>query len=453
MDSTVASSAEVQPGARDCCDVLVIGGGPAGTTAATLLHQKGWRVVLLEKDFHPRFHIGESLLPMNLPILDRLGVLEQVRAIGMIKYAAEFSCAAAGSPVQAFRFAEAMDKDHPYAFQVRRSEFDALLFHNCREQGVSVHEGIKVKNVTFGPGEAHVVHAVDAGGGERTWEARFVVDASGRDTFLARRYGTKQRNGAHQSAAIFGHFDHLVRNPGQDEGNISIYWFEHGWLWMIPLRDGAMSVGAVCWPEYLKTRRTDPEEFLWQTIRLCPQVAERMRAAALNGPARATGNYSYTSSRMWGPGYILVGDAFAFIDPVFSTGVYLAMNSAVLGSVAVDACLRDPASARTALPAFERQVRHGVRTVSWFIYRFTTPAMRALFQGPRNTFRIREAVISLLAGDIFRNTPIAMPLGMFKAVYYGISLARLPRTWASHRQRRKSAAVVFDGGTTAQDQP
>ncbi len=453
MDTTVASSAEVQPGARDCCDVLVIGGGPAGTTAATLLHQKGWRVVLLEKDFHPRFHIGESLLPMNLPILARLGVLERVREIGMVKYAAEFGAAAAGGPVQAFSFAEAMDKAHPYAFQVRRSQFDEILFRNCGEHGVSVHEGVKVRNVTFGADGVHRVDAVDADGRARSWQARFVVDASGRDTFLARRHGTKQKNGKHQSAAIFGHFDGVVRNPGSDEGNISIYWFEHGWFWMIPLRDGAMSVGAVCWPEYLKTRRTSPEEFLWQTIRLCPAVAERMCAATLNGPARATGNYSYTSSRMWGPGYILVGDAFAFVDPVFSTGVYLGMNSAMLGSEAVDAWLRDPATATKVFPAFERQVRHGVRTVSWFIYRFTTPAMRELFQAPRNTLRIREAVISLLAGDIFRNTPIGVPLGVFKTVYYGTALARLPRTWASLRQRRNNVAVVFDGGTTAQDQP
>ena len=441
MDSTAASSGESHQGAHDCCDVLVIGGGPAGTTIATLLRQKGWRVVLVEKDLHPRFHIGESLLPMNLPILDRLGVLEQVRGIGVTKYAAEFSPGEAGAPMQAIRFAEAMDKGHPYAFQVRRSEFDEILFRNCADQGTAVHEGVKVRNVAFRSGQTHLVHTVDADGRERTWEARFVVDASGRDTFLSRKNGLKQKNDRHQSAAIFGHFDNVTRHTGNDEGNISIYWFEHGWFWMIPLRGGVMSVGAVCWPEYLKTRRTSPEQFLWQTIALCPQVAQRMRTATLNGPAR-----------MCGEGYILVGDAFAFIDPIFSTGVYLAMNSAVLGSEAVDAYLRNPASAQKAFRTFERRVRHGINTVSWFIYRFTTPAMQELFMAPRNTFRMREAIVSLLAGDVFRRTPLGVPLALFKLIYYATSGARLSRSWASYTRRRQNVALVFEGGTTAQDE-
>ncbi|MGZ8408333.1 MAG: NAD(P)/FAD-dependent oxidoreductase [Hyphomicrobium sp.] len=453
MDSTVASSAEMRRGIRDCCDVLVIGGGPAGTTIATLLKQKGWNIVLLEQEFHPRFHIGESLLPMNLPIMERLEVLDQVRRIGITKYAAEFSPGDAGAQPQAIYFADAVDKNHPYAFQVRRSEFDEILFRNCADKGVAVYEGVKVKNVEFRSDQKHLAHTVDAQGNERTWGARFLVDASGRDTFLSRKNGTKQKNAKHQSAAIFGHFENVARRAGRDEGNISIYWFDHGWFWMIPLRGNVMSVGAVCWPEYLKSRRTSAEDLLWQTIKLCPQVSERMQSARLLGRARATGNYSYRSSRMYGDGYILVGDAFAFIDPVFSTGVYLAMNSAVLGSEAVDAHLRDPRSSHRAFHHFERQVRHGIDTVSWFIYRFTAPAMQELFMAPRNAFRIQEAIISLLAGDVFRRTPIGIPLAVFKVIYYWTSVARLSRSWASYARRKHNVALAFDGGTTAQDEP
>ena len=431
-------------------DVLIIGGGPAGTTIGSVLRERGWRVVLLEQDHHPRFHIGESLLPMNLPLLERLGVLEQVRRIGVVKHGAEFSSLGADKH-ETIYFREAIDPRPPSAFQVRRSEFDELLFRNCAAKGVTVHEGTAVKDVAFRPGQTTLVHSVDEHGESRTWETRFLVDSTGRDTFLARKFGIKQKNPKHQSAAIFGHFEGVVRRPGQDEGNISLYWFDHGWFWMIPLRDGIMSVGAVCWPQYLKTRRTGPDEFLWETIRLCPGAYERMKNARLVGEARATGNYSYRASRMYGDGYILVGDAFAFVDPVFSTGVFFAMNSATLGAEAVDAWLRDPASAGPALRRFDRQVRRGIKTVSWFIYRFTSPAMQRLFMAPRNAFRIKQAIISMLAGDVFRDTPIRTPLSLFKSVYYGTSAALLSRAWAAYQSRKLNVGLRFTGGTTPQD--
>ena len=295
------------------------------------------------------------------------------------------------------------------------------------------------------------MHSIDERGESRTWETRFLVDATGRDTLLSRKLGIKNKNPTHQSAAIFGHFEGVVRRSGQDEGNISLYWFDHGWLWMIPLRDGIMSVGAVCWPQYLKMRRSGPGDFLWETIRLCPGVHERMKNARLVGEARATGNYSYRASRMYGEGYILVGDAFAFIDPVFSTGVFFAMNSATLGADAVGAWLRDPASAGPVLQRFDRQVRRGIRTVSWFIYRFTSPAMQQMFMAPRDTFRIKQAIISMLAGDVFRDTPIRTPLSLFKSIYYGTSAAIASRAWAAHQRRKLNVGLRFTGGTTPQD--
>jgi len=439
------------PDSEFCTDVLVIGGGPGGSTIAALLREKGWRVTLLEKDRHPRFHIGESLLPLNLPILERLGVLEQVKAIGVVKYGAEFGVEHGADKRQTIYFGNALDKGHPYAFQVRRSEFDHLLLRNSAIKGVDVREGIRVQEVGFQHDATALISAVDEGGERRQWRARFLVDASGRDTFLARKLDLKKKNPKHQSAAIFSHFKHVVRRPGRDEGNIGIYWFEHGWFWMIPLRDGVMSVGAVCWPEYLKTRKTDLETFLWDTIKLCPPVFERMQQAIRCDEARATGNYSYRADRMYGDGYLLVGDAFAFIDPVFSTGVFLAMNSAVLGAEAVDACLRDPARAAPHLRHFDRRVRYGIKTVSWFIYRFTSPAMHRLFMAPRNVFRIEEAIISLLAGDIFGKTPIALPLALFKAIYLATSAAALPRAWVAYRRRKRNVALAFTGGTTSQD--
>lgn len=431
----------------DTTDALVIGGGPGGSTIATLLRRKGWRVVLCEKEHHPRFHVGESLLPLNLPVFARLGVLDQVKRIGVLKYGADFSSHQQADKTETIYFSDALDKRHPYAFHVRRSEFDHLLLKNSAAEGVVVREGVGVKEVIFRSGQPHLVRAADDRGDEHEWQARFVIDASGRDTFLAGKLGLKRKNKKHQSAAIFAHFENVTRRIGKDEGNISIYWFQHGWFWMIPLQGGIASVGAVCWPEYLKTRRSHLEEFFWETIRLCPGVHKRMQRAKVVGEVRATGNYSYRAARMYGDGYLLVGDAFSFIDPVFSSGVYLAMNSAALGAEAVDAQLRGSPSANRPMKKFDREVRRGLRVFSWLIYRFTSPAIQELFMAPRNVFRMKKAIISVLAGDVFSNRAVKLPLALFKVVYYVTWLKELTRAWSAYRRRRRNVQIhCTDGG-------
>ena len=258
------------------CDVLVVGGGPAGSTASALLAEKGYKVILLEKDRHPRFHIGESLLPLNLPLLEKLGVLEEVERVGMLKYGAEFVSPQHNKAIT-FDFANAWDKSKPYAFQVRRSEFDHILIRNAAAKGATVVEGCKVTGVEFPEAGGAVAAARDEDGAIRTVRARFLVDASGRDTLLASRFGIKKRNRKHNSAAMFGHFTGAHRLPGKAEGNISVFWFDHGWFWFIPLADGTTSVGAVCWPYYIKSRKTDQTTFFKETIALCPALAERLK--------------------------------------------------------------------------------------------------------------------------------------------------------------------------------
>jgi flavin-dependent dehydrogenase len=424
-------------------DVLVIGGGPAGATVATLLARRGHQVTVVEKERHPRFHIGESLLPANLPLLDQLGVAEQVRAIGMQKWGAEFVSHWDGRQ-QDFRFSEAWDKSMPYAYQVRRSEFDEILIRNAAHAGAKVIEGCRVRGVEF-PGERGGASSADAGGirieaehqdGRRQhWQARFLVDASGRDTFLANRLGAKRRNPKHNSAAMFGHFSGAQRYAGEREGHISIYWFDHGWFWFIPLHDGATSIGAVVWPRYLKSRSVPVKEFFLASIALCPPLAQRLANATLTTEVEATGNYSYSSTRSHGEGYLLLGDAFAFIDPVFSSGVMLAMNSAFVGAAAVDACLRTPARARLALREFDRSMRRGPREYSWFIYRVTTPTMRELLLAPRNLLRMKEALMSVLAGDIFGRTPIWRSVRAFKLTYRVFTLLHPLRSVLAARRR------------------
>ena len=398
-------------------DVLVVGGGPAGSTMAALLAGRGQSVLLVDKDRHPRFHIGESLLPLNVPLFEELGIKQQIDRIGMLKYGVEFVSPTDNKTVT-LDFAQSWDKRFSYAYEVRRSEFDHILLQNAAAKGAAVIEGCRVTSVEFPAAGGVVATALDQDGQTRHFQAKFLVDASGRDTLLANRMELKERNRTHNSAAVFGHFTGAQRLPGKAAGNISIFWFEHGWFWFIPLSDATTSIGAVCSPAFIKARKSDVTSFLHSLIALSPALSERLADAQMTGPATATGNYSYRASRMTGDRFIMLGDAYAFIDPVFSTGVYMAMKSAFLGLEAVSTCLHDPANGARALQRFEARMSGALTRFSWFIYRINRPAMRELLLAPGNRWRIKEAVLAVLSGDVFGHSPIASRLLIFKGLYY-----------------------------------
>jgi len=277
-----------------------------------------------------------------------------------------------------------------------------------------------------------------------------VIDASGRDTFLGNRLNTKQRDRKHNSSAMYAHFKNARRHPDcRRAGNISIFWFEHGWLWLIPLADGATSIGAVVWPYYMKSRKKPLREFFLETLAMCGPLSERLAGAELMSDVEATGNYAYSCSQTHGEKFLLVGDAYAFVDPMFSSGVMLAMTTANTAADTVDICLKEPARARTALKHFDRVSRLGGKEYSWFIHRVTNTTMRDLFMGPRNVLRMKEALMGLLAGDIYGKTPIWWSLRAFKAVYYIVSLANLKRSLAAMRRRRFNIQPVEPDRMTA----
>jgi flavin-dependent dehydrogenase len=433
------------------CDVAVIGGGPAGSTAATLLSRRGYRVVLLEKAHHPRFHIGESLLPMNLPVFERLGVLEKVRALGVYKPGADFE-ADNERGYNNYAFSRAIGGSPPHAYQVWRQDFDQMLFQHARDSGADAREGHEVVQVEqLGP-RASLVHVRDDAGSSYRLRSRYVMDASGRETFLSSKKRLRRKNYEHQSAAIFGHFRSVERRPGADEGNISIYSFEHGWMWMIPLPQGVMSVGAVCRPEYLKQRRGPPREFLLQTLERNAALWGRMRGAELIGDeVRVTGNYSYDSRQMGAPGWVLIGDAFAFLDPVFSSGVYLAMSGAEQAAQVVDESLRQPQREARLLKRLERRQRAGMKHFSFFIYRFNGPVMQDLFRHPSNRWQLEQGVISMLAGDLFDTPQVLRKLRLFKLIYAACCLRNFRGWRAEHSYRLAQARLQFSGGNTPLD--
>jgi flavin-dependent dehydrogenase len=371
------------------------------------------------------------------------------RGLGVLKLGADFP--SQDGNYQTFHFRRSLGGTPPHAFQVKREEFDQMLFEHARASGVDAREGVKVEAVELGGVGKVVARAKDSAGNALSVRAKYLVDASGRDTLVGNALKLKRKNDAHQSAAIFAHFNGVEARPGEDAGNISIYNFEHGWCWFIPLRDGVMSIGCVCRPEYLKQRRGRNEEFLQATLALMPDAQRRMQHAGIVSDVRVTGNYSYTCERMHGPGWVMVGDAWAFVDPVFSSGVYLAMHSGKQAAELVGAILEQPARESALQAAFERRIRRGVRVFSWFIYRFNSPVMRHLFAHPGNQWQLEQGVISMLAGDVFDNALVMRKLKLFKFIYACYGVRDLRRWLGELLERRRQAKVAFSGGNTPVD--
>ncbi|MFH5923151.1 NAD(P)/FAD-dependent oxidoreductase [Roseomonas xinghualingensis] len=406
-------------------DVLVIGGGPAGSTAAALLAKAGRNVVLIEKEAHPRFHIGESLLPRNLDILERLGMLETVRDMGVHKPGAEFVSDRTGRSC-AFPFAHALNKARTHSWQVRRSDFDATLFKNADRLGATTIEETRVTDIVFGgKDERATVTARTKEGVTLTFHPRFVLDASGRDTFIAGKLRLKESNKYNNTAAMYAHFTGVERREGELDGYISIHLAEDGWFWLIPLPGDVMSIGFVGNQSAWKGRKGTAKELFLQRIASSPTVSARVRNAEIVSEIYSTANYSYRATSGSGEGYLMIGDAFGFVDPMFSTGVLMAMTAGELGAKAADLWLDDPVRGAAACQAVNRELAQAMDRIGWLIYRINDPVMRSLFMSPKNTLWMRDGIINMLAGNLaggrFGDPRAIIPILSFKAVFHVLS--------------------------------
>ena len=378
-------------------DVIVIGGGPAGASAATRLAQLGRRVLLLEKERFPRFHIGESLLPCTMPLIEQLGALPRLKAADFLpKFAAEF-VTADGSLKRRYAFADGLVKGAPSAYEVDRSEFDRLLLDNAAERGVEVRQGVQVIRFELGLETGAKVVARGEDGSELAFDAEVLIDATGQSSLLAGRLGLREMDKDLRNFAVFSHFEGASRATGDAEGDISVVLVPGGWWWVIPLRNDRTSVGLVGPSQTLAGQKPDLAYFDAK-IAETPFLRERLARATRVAPVRSVSDYSYVSRQLAGDRFVLVGDAAAFIDPVFSTGVYLGMVGAFRAAAAVDAALTARAFERAQFLAYERDTQKSIATYRRFVKGFYTPEFVDLLMSPSNWLSLQAAVTSLLAG-------------------------------------------------------
>jgi FAD-dependent halogenase len=347
-------------------DVVVVGGGPGGSTLATLVAMRGHRVVLLEKEKFPRFQIGESLLPSTVHGVCRLtGVADELAKAGFTKKRGGTQRWGANPEPWTFAFSVSprMTGETSYAYQVERSKFDQILLDHARHMGVEVREQSAVTDVIDDGDRVRGVSYMDAEGNEGTIRARYVVDASGNKSRIYQRTGaSRQYSEFFRSLALFGYFEGGKRLPEPNSGNILSCAFDSGWFWYIPLTPSLTSVGAVVRHELASKIQGDPEEALTSLIAECPMISDYLRDArrvteGQYGQLRVRKDYSYANAKFWRPGMALVGDAACFVDPVFSSGVHLATYGALLAARSINSVLSQTVSEDTAFEEFEQRYR------------------------------------------------------------------------------------------------
>jgi flavin-dependent dehydrogenase len=381
------------------CDVAVIGGGPGGAALATFLSRAGHHCVVFEQAKFPRYHIGESLIPHTHGIFDRLGLLPQLRASDFpVKHSVRF-VAEDGRESTPFYFSETIAGERARTWQVERSRFDVILLDHARASGVTVFGEAGVREVLFDGGRAVGVRLNDPLEGAEL-RAKVVVDASGRACLIGRQLGLRKELKDLRKASAWSYYKGGKRLPGIDAGETTMFLIPGGgWFWYIPLPDDVVSVGIVADPEYLLAGTHDMEEAFLCEVSLCQPLADRLANAQRTGPVRGIRQLAYLNRQTCGDGWVMIGDARAFLDPIYSSGLYLALGSAELAAGCIDDALKAGDVSAARLGAFEPALWKGVEIIRRLIHAFYDPQ----FSFPKFAQRFpeqRAALIDCLIGDV-----------------------------------------------------
>jgi len=385
-------------------DVIVIGGGPAGSTTAALVAQEGHSVRLLERDHFPRYHIGESLIPETFWVLERLGILETLRKSRFVrKHSVQF-VTEQGRLSEPFYFADHKDHESSQTWQVLRQDFDQLLLDTARERGVDVREGVRVLEPIFEGSRAVGVRTLDESGRREEMRARVIVDAAGQSCVIQDRLGLREWDPVLKKAAIWTYWKGARRDSGRDEGATLVMQTEgkKGWFWFIPLADDIVSVGVVAGHDHLFTGRDskDLERIYFEEVARCPGVQPRIAGAERTGPFRAAKEYSYRSREVAGDGWVLVGDAFGFLDPLYSSGILLALKSAACAADAISAGLSRGDTSAAQLGCWGPEYVAGMERMRRLVCEFYDGLNFGRFV--RDHASRKGLVTDLLIGDLFK---------------------------------------------------
>lgn len=355
-------------------DVIVIGGGPSGSTVATLIAQKGYRVELYEREHFPRFHIGESLIPYTYDVLDRLGMLRKMKSSHFTKKHSVQFVSQQGKLSEPFYFGDFEPHQRSQTWQVRRSEFDHLMLDNAREHGVNVHEGARVLDVLFDGDRAVGVRVVPEGQPERTVHAKVVIDAAGQSAMLIDRFRMREWDPVLKKAAIWTYWKGAYRDTGRDEGPTIVLQTagKKGWFWYIPLHDDIVSVGVVAAYDYLFQNRPSKEleAIYFEEVDRCPGLQPRIAGATRCDIFRAQKEYSYRARQVAGNGWVMVGDAFGFLDPLYSSGVLLALTSGSMAADSVCEALKAGDTSEARLRSWEKPYIQGMERMRKLVCAF-----------------------------------------------------------------------------------
>jgi flavin-dependent dehydrogenase len=382
-------------------DVIVIGGGPAGSTAATLIAQHGYKVTLFERERFPRFHIGESLIPETYWVLGRLKMLDKMKKSHFIKkYSVQF-VNANGKLSAPFYFHDNKPHECSQTWQVARSEFDLMMLRNAAEQGAQVHEMTRVLEVLFENERAVGVRIRKEDGTLEEVRAKVVVDASGQSAMLQNRFKLRLWDPVLNKGAVWTYWEGAYRDTGRDEGATLVIQTpnKQGWFWYIPLHNDIMSVGVVAPFDYLFKGRGSHEQTYLEEVDRCPAVKERVRAAKRVTGYFATKDYSYRSRQVAGDGWVLIGDAFGFLDPLYSSGVLLALKSGELAADAIAEGLSRGDVSAAQLGKWGDQFNRGVDRMRRLVCEYYDGFSFGKFV--RNYPHLKNTVTDLLIGDLF----------------------------------------------------